>query len=478
MSDDPAYLSGHAALQAFRSGALDPPALMEATLARLAATEPHLNAWTETWPEAARDAARAAAARHADGTARPLEGLPLAVKEEMRLAGTRRSSGSLIFKDQVDDGTDVYVQRLLDAGAIPVGKTTTPEFCILGTTHSRLHGVTRNPWDGSRSPGGSSGGSGAALAAGAAVLATGTDIGGSIRIPAACCGVAGFKPPYGRNPEIVPFNLDYYSHTGPMARSVADLALMQNATSGQWEGDIASLRERVVLPTEPPADLRGRRIGWSADFGIYEVEADVRANMMRALDVLAGLGAEIEEVDFSLPPEAPRVMQTYLEHLCGAGVAALLPEHRDLMCDYSVAFAEASLRSTGAAFYEANLMAARLYETFGPMMARLDALVCPTLGISAPPADYSFIANRLLFDGTPRAMAEEDWCITMVFNMFSRCPVLALPSGFDRAGLPTGIQIVGQAYHDEAVFAVGLAYEAAQPWLDRPETRPLQELST
>ena len=476
MSDDLAYMSGHAALAAFRGGALSPVALMEATLARLDATEPHLNAWTETWREAALRAARDAAARYAAGTARPLEGLPLAVKEEMRLAGTRRSSGSLIFRDQIDQTTDIYVQRLLDAGAIPIGKTTTPEFCILGATHSRLHGVTRNPWDGTRSPGGSSGGAGAALAAGAAVLATGTDIGGSIRIPAACCGVAGFKPPYGRNPEIPPFNLDYYSHTGPMARSVADLALMQNVTSGQWEGDIASLRERVVLPSVAPGDLRGWRIGWSADFGRYEVEADVRANLMRALDVFAALGATIEEVGFTLPADAPRIMQNYLEHLCGAGVAALLPEHRAQMTDYAVAFGEGSLRSTPADFYRANAMAASLYESFGPMMARLDVLICPTLGISAPPAEYSFVNDRLIFDGIERAMAEEDWCITMLFNMFSRCPVLSVPSGFDRAGLPTGIQIVGRAYHDEAVIEAGLAYEAAQPWLDRPQTRPLQEL--
>ena len=477
MADDLAYLSGYASLRVFRSGALSPVALMEATLARLETTGPQLNAWTETWPEAAHDAARGAEARYAAGTARPLEGLPLAVKEEMRLAGTRRTSGSLVHADRVDGETDIYVQRLIDAGAIPIGKTTTPEFCILGTTHSRRYGVTRNPWDPARSPGGSSGGSGAALAAGAAVLATGTDIGGSIRIPASCCGVAGFKPPYGRNPEIPPFNLDYYSHTGPMARSVADLALMQNVTNGQWEGDIASLRERVILPTDAPPDLRGWRIGWSADFGIYELEADVRANLLRALDVFADLGAELEEVSFTLPTEAPRVMKGYLEHLCGAGVAALLPEHRAQLTDYAVAFGEASLRSTPAAFYGANEMASSLYERFGPMMARLDALLCPTLAISAPPAEFSLVDEQVIFDGVPRRMAEHDWCLTLLFNMFSRCPVLSVPSGFDRTGLPTGIQIAARAYHDEAAIAAGLAFEAAQPWLDRPANRPLQELA-
>lgn len=475
MTDDPAYVTGHAALTAFRTRRLSPVEVMEASLARLAATEPQLNAFTESWPEKAMEAARAAEARFAAGTARPLEGLPLAVKEEMRLAGTRRTSGSLLFRDRVDDGTDIYVQRLLDAGAIPVGKTTTPEFCILGTTHSRLHGVTRNPWGLGHSPGGSSGGAGAALGAGAAVLATGTDIGGSIRIPAAFCGVVGLKPPYGRNPEIPVFNLDYYSHTGPMARSVADVALMQNVTSGQWEGDIASLRDRVVLGTEAPASLRGLRIGWSADFGIYEVEASVRANMTQALAVLRDLGAETEEVEFRLPPGAPQLMQDYLHHLCGAGLARLLPEHREALCDYTVAFAEASLRTTADRFYAANEMAAELYETFGPLMQRLDAFVCPTVGIAAPPATYSCTDDALTFDGTPRRMAEEGWCITMVFNMFSRCPALAVPSGFSPEGLPTGIQIVGRAYDDAAPIAIGLAYEAARPWLHRPSARPMQE---
>lgn len=476
MTEDLAYMSGQAALAAFRSGALSPVALMDATLTRLSATEPHINAWTETWPAAARQAAEAAALRYTSGEARPLEGLPLAVKEEMRLAGTRRASGSLVFRDRVDDGTDIYVQRLIDAGAIPIGKTTVPEFCILAATHSRINGVTRNPWNPERSPGGSSGGAGAALAAGAAVLATGTDIGGSIRIPAACCGVAGFKPSYGRNPEIPPFNLDYYSHTGPLARSVADLALMQNVTSGQWEGDIASLRDRLVLRTQAPADLRGWRIGWSADFGVYEVEADVRSNMMRALEVFAELGATVEEVAFGLPREAPRVMQDYLEHLAGAGVASLLPEHRADMTDYAIAFAEASLRSTPRMFSNANEMAADLYERFGPVMAKLDILVCPTIGIAAPPAEYSYLKERVIFDGSERSMPQHEWGSTLLFNMFSRCPVLSVPSGRDHSGLPTGIQIVGRAYHDESPIAAGLAFEAAQPWLDRPENRPLQGL--
>ena len=166
---------------------------------RTDAVEPSINAFTETYFEDALAQARQAEARYRNGTQRPLEGIPLAVKDEFRLAGRRRTSGSLFYRDRVDDDNDVIIQRLLDAGAIAHAKTTTPEFCLLGSCHSRLWGVTRNPWNLDITSGGSSGGSGASLAAGTSILATGTDIGGSIRIPSALCGTVGFKPPYGRN---------------------------------------------------------------------------------------------------------------------------------------------------------------------------------------------------------------------------------------------------------------------------------------
>ncbi len=158
----------------------------------------------------------------------PLEGVPLAVKDAQRVKGKRTTHGSLIFKDNIDDHSDPMIERLQKAGAIIFARTTTPEFCLSGVCHSRIWGITRNPWNLDYGPGGSSGGSGAALAAGLTTLATGTDIGGSIRIPASACGIVGFKPPHGRNPDGPPANFDRFNHCGPMTRSVADAALMQN----------------------------------------------------------------------------------------------------------------------------------------------------------------------------------------------------------------------------------------------------------
>jgi Asp-tRNA(Asn)/Glu-tRNA(Gln) amidotransferase A subunit family amidase len=187
----------------------------------------------------------------------------------------------------VDDENDVIIQRLLDAGAIPHAKTTTPEFCLLSSCHSRLWGITHNSWNLDITPGGSSGGSGAALAAGTTIIATGTDIGGSIRIPAALCGIVGYKAPYGRNPEIPVFNLDFYSHSGPMARNVNDIVSMQNIISGLHNRDIASLRERVTIDTSIPDNLQGWKIAYSMDLGFMEVDDSVRKNTEDALEYYA-----------------------------------------------------------------------------------------------------------------------------------------------------------------------------------------------
>ena len=209
VSDDLPYLPATEAIKAFSDGSLSPVDLMRSIISRSERVEPHINAFTDTYFESALEQARAAEERYRKSTQRPLEGIPLAVKDEFKLKGTRRTSASLVYKDRVDNESDVIIDRLLDAGAIVHAKTTTPEFCLLGSCHSRLLGVTRNPWNLDITPGGSSGGSGASLAAGCTTIATGTDIGGSIRIPAALCGVVGYKPPYGRNPEIPLSNLDF-----------------------------------------------------------------------------------------------------------------------------------------------------------------------------------------------------------------------------------------------------------------------------
>ena len=467
------YLTALEASAAFAQKQASPVELMQACIAQAEAVQPSLNCFTETYFDTAMEAAKAAEVRFQNGTARKLEGLPLAVKEEFKLKGTRHTSSSLLMADHIDDTTDIYIQRLLDEGAIPIAKTTTPEFCIEGTTHSRLFGVTRNPWNPEFTPGGSSGGSGVALAMGVAPIATGSDIGGSIRIPASACGVVGYKPPYGRNPEIEVYNLDYYSHSGPMARSVADCALMQNITSGQHHSDIASLRDKITLSLVGPKDLTGWRVAYCIDFGIYEIDAAVRKNTMAALDLLRQLGAQVEEVDLGWTKEHVRASEDHLTHLAGAGVARLLAEHRDQMCDYSIAFAEASQKTTADDFLRADEAAVAMYRSFGKMMQTHDVFVCPTLSVPAPPAESSQVNNRLILNGVEAIIPPEEWEITRLFNMLSRCPVIAAPSGFSPSGVPTGIQFVGKPYWDETVFDIAMTYEKANNWYQNTAMRPV-----
>ncbi len=476
MSEPPlCYLSAAEARNRFTDRSLSPVELMQAVIARSEAVEPAVNAFTETWFDDALAAARAAEARYADGSARPLEGIPLAVKDEFRVAGKRRTSASLVYRDRVDQTSDVLIQRLLDAGAIVHAKTTTPEFCLLGSCHSRLWGITRNPWNLDITPGGSSGGSGAALAAGAATLATGTDIGGSIRIPAALCGIVGYKPPYGRNPEIPVFNLDSYSHSGPMARRVADVIAMQNIISGLDPRDIATLRERVVIDPAVPPDLAGWKICYSMDLGFMRVDQGVRRNTAAALDILRGLGATVDEVDLGWDESIIDSAHAHWAQVWAASMDPLLDAHRDELCDYTVWFIEKARNSTRADYLDALETAVRMYDRFGPLMEDYDLFVCPTLTTAGVPADSTWPENEVEIDGEILRVSEERWSATFPFNMLSRCPALSLPSGLAANGVPTGVQFVARSYDDRRVFSAALAYERefdAPPWrLDSRITR-------
>lgn len=455
------YLSATEAIARFSDGSLSPVDVLKAQIAQTELVEGKVNAFTETWFDEALEAARTAEKRYQQGNPRPLEGVTLAVKDEFKLAGKRRTSASLVYRDRIDDESDVIIQRLHDAGAIPHAKTTTPEFCLLGSCHSRLWGITSNPWNLDITPGGSSGGSGAALAAGTTTLATGTDIGGSIRIPASFCGIAGYKPPYGRNPEIPVFNLDFYSHSGPMARHIGDLAAMQNIISGIHNRDIASLRESVTINTSVPPDLKGWKIAWSMDLGFMEVDNSVHNNTLAALDVMRGLGAQVDEVDIGWGDSIVTAAHDYWSQTWAATMTALLAEHRDELCDYTVWFLENSLDTTAQNFNASLETTVEMYDRFGPLMDEYDIFICPTLTTTGVPNDTTWPKNEVEINGQVRHVREEYWSATFPFNMLSRCPVLALPSGLAANGVPTGIQLVARSFDDQRVFSAGLAYEKA-----------------
>jgi Asp-tRNA(Asn)/Glu-tRNA(Gln) amidotransferase A subunit family amidase len=475
------YLSATQALRLFRSRKLKPTELLAALLARAAQFNPSINCFAGQYWDEAMAAAQRADKRYGkrDATTRPLEGIPLAVKDAQRVKGQRTTHGSLIFKDNVDDHSDPMIERLQDAGAIIFARTTTPEFCLHGVTHSRIWGITRNPWNPDWGPGGSSGGSGAALASGLTTLATGTDIGGSIRIPAACCGVVGFKPPHGRNPDGPPANFDRYNHCGPMTRSIADAALMQSITAGPHPLDHDSIRTPIKLP-EKPASIKGMKIAWSIDFGYVNVDPEVRANTFAALAVFKSLGARLTEVDLGWTSEtASDCMHWYSLMHFGRQAIWHRARHKELMTDYALKFADAAERGSAANdVHKPWQRAHAMYQTLGPILESHDILICPTNNAPGVKADHDPWDQNFTVNGK-KADPEFGWVMAYQFNMLHNCPVLAVPSGFASTGVPTGIQIVGRTWDDATVFKAGLAYEkAVGGWYTKPATRPSAHLAS
>lgn len=475
MSDlDLCYLTATEALARFRAKKLSPVELMRAVIARAEATKKKINAFTYTYFDEALDAARKAEAKYAKGgKVGALEGLPVAIKDESFIKGKPTSFGSLIYENFVAETTSPMNARVMKAGGIVHARSATPEFSCASFTHTRRWGVTRNPWNTKFTPGGSSGGAGASLASGTSMIATGSDIGGSIRIPASCSGVVGYKPPYGRNPDDPPFNLDPYCHTGPLARSVADAILLQNVMCGPSPTDIASLRPKLRLPTEYKP-IKGWRIAYSMDLGFFNVDKDVVANTKKAIDVFRSLGATVEEVDLGWTVDALKAGIDHLNHLFGGQMAAYAKKHRKVMTEYAVDFAKHGAKSTAADFLRSMDEATRMYMTLGPILEKYDVLICPTTALPAVRADFEPTRHPLKINGKKVDLWPIiAWCMTTPFNTMSRCPVLSVPSGHATNGVPTGIQIVGRTYCDADVFRAGMAYEAALGgWYREKKTRP------
>lgn len=459
---DPAAFTATEAIAAFCARTLSPVELMRAVIARAERIDSKISAFSHTFFDAALEAARKAETRYArtDGRLRPLEGLPLAVKDEMSEAGKPITMGSLVFKDRIGTWTDAAVERLTKAGAIAHARTVTPEFSLVGVCHSKLWGVGRNPHNRTMTPGGSSGGAAAALASGMTTLAIGSDIGGSIRIPASCCGIVGYMPPYGRVPEAPPYNLEPFSRTGPMARTVGDCALMLNVMSGLHPADIASLRERVRVPAAM-SDIKGWRVAYSLDFGYKTLDPDVRRNTLSALEVFRELGCAVEEVDVPWGADLPAIRRDYLYVLWGKRMGDLLTNHRNALSDYTVHYAEAARDTPVEALHRAYDAIVQISETMGPLLERYHLFVCPTTAVPAVAADHNPYDPDFTIDGTP-ADARSGWIMTYPFNVLGRMPVMAVPSGRASNGVPTGIQIVARSYDDKRCFRAAYAYEAAR----------------
>ncbi len=464
-SADLAYLGGREALRAFAARALSPVELLEALIERAAVVEPTVNAFAETLYEEARAAARESERRWAAGTARPLEGLPVAAKEAQALAGHRVSEG---LREPLDPGpaaeTSWALQRLRDAGAIVHARTTTSELCCMPMSHASRWGVTRNPWDPTKGVGGSSGGSAAALAAGTATLATGTDIGGSVRAPAALAGVVGYKPPHGRVPLEPPANFETWQHAGALARTVADVASMANAMAGPHPGDRCSLPAAPALPAgfEPAA---GMRVAFASRPGDLPVEAAVAANAEVVAAALADAGVEVREVrlDWRLE-EIDEAMWGHGDMTRAKAALEREASRPGTLSPYAVACFERALAAAASIPIERRVAVEnRLRNGVFALFDSYDAILVPTMGVAAMDAGEDYVTRPLCVDGAPL----DHFCdaaLTPIFNVASCCPVLSVPSGLAPSGTPTGVQVAGPPSDDLTAFRLAAEIERVAPW--------------
>lgn len=387
-------------------------------------------------------AARTAEERYAAGTARPLEGIPIRIKDVHAIAGEITTHGSLVFRDNRDEITTPTVQRLLDAGAILLARTTSPEFGSSTITHSRLWGITHNPWNLADTPGGSSGGAAAALAAGMVTLADGSDYGG----------------------------LDPFAHLGPLARTVADAALMQNAMSGPSETDLASLPERVVLPAAFD-DIAGWRGAWSLDLGYVVLDPEVRAATLAALEGFRALGCALEHVELGWTDRIREAFELHHAAADASHLSSLLPSQRARLTDYAIAEIERGNAIAARDAFAIHDVRAEMYETLGPILASHDLLVCPTTAVPAVPAGHSPLAPLQI---DVRAVSgHRGWILTYPFNMLGSLPVLSVPIGRARSGVPIGLQLVARPYDDLRAFRAAASFERARgAWFVDPASTP------
>jgi len=463
--DEPCTLPAVELAQRIADRGLAPVEVMESALARIEAVQPALNAFCFVYAEEALAAARAAEQAVMDvGPLGPLHGVPIAIKDFTPTKGKTTTRGSYAFEHWIPDRDALVVERLRAAGAIMVGKTTTPEFAYSSFTESPLWGITRNPWDPARTPGGSSGGSAAAVAAGCVPLAEGTDMGGSVRIPAAFCGLVGLKPSLGRIPmDILPSVFDSISHFGPLARTVADAALFFSVAQGPDDCDIQSLKPALDVPVPPPGKLKGRRLALSVDLGFYAVDPEIEANTRAAAEALRSAGAEVEEVELAWTREQGDAWTAYWGVYLAAAFEQVLPDYRERMDPHVVALIEAGQAMGAVPFKRIETIRTEQWLELARVFESFDAVLCPTMAQPAPPVEMSD-ADFQEEDEDGRFHGLD---MTALFNNVSQCPALSVPSGFTNQGLPTGLQIVGHRFDDLTVLDIGAGLEAVQPWAER-----------
>jgi len=460
---------------AIRKGDLSPVAIVDALLDRIDARNDQTNAFVTVTSDRARERAREAERAVENGEALgPLHGVPVAIKDLNNVEGVRTTSGSLLFEDRIADATDPFAQRLIDAGAIVIGKTNTPEFGLGCTTDNRVVGPTGTPFDPSKTAGGSSGGAAAALADRLVPIAQGTDTGGSIRTPASCCNVFGLKPSFGRVPRVDRPNgfADHtpFSHTGPLTRTVEDAALMLDVMAGPHPDDPFSLPDSdtdyLAVTREPINDFR---VAYSPDLGTYPVSESVRTVVDDAIEAFEAAGATVESTDPSLDLNQSEILDAFYTFAKVRWQALFDGLESDHGLDPRGADKERLRSITVETIFEsdpvstreykaADRVRTRVYDAIIDLLEDYDLLVTPTLGVEPFPHGE----HPTVIEGT-EIEPLRGWLLTQPFN-FSGHPVGAVPAGLSPDGLPVGMQIVGRRHADADVLAASAAVEAERSW--------------
>lgn len=439
---------------------VSPVEVIDAVLERAERLQPALNMFALITADAARAAARTAEARVMRGDVLgPLHGVPITVKDNVPVEGLPMRNGSAAFADFVSSQDAAVVARVRQAGAIPVGKTNLPEFAHKVLTDSPLFGVTRNPWNLAHTPGGSSGGGSAALAAGVAPIAIGTDGGGSIRCPAACTGTVGIKATLGRIPfETFPDNFASYAFVGPMTRVIEDLPLMLSVMAGPHEQDPYSLATGWFEPGPRRNTMAGLRVAWIDRFGDVRPDAEVAAASSRAVETLAAHGAQVETPQV---PEFDRVFDTYVVIATSAHAAryqAIAEKFGDRLSESIRQSISRGLTYSAADWQRAHDRRTVLFRAVQRLFGRFDLIVTPTMTAPAKTTDAG---------GSIATDMYAEWAGYLYpFNLTGH-PAMSLPCGFSAAGLPIGLQLVGPWFGEQRMFDAALLLEESGRWSER-----------
>ena len=469
--DDLLFMPATQAAALIRRGALSPVELLQAVLAAARRAQPRLNPFVVLLEEQAMADARAAEAAVRSGAPLgPLHGVPVSIKDQVDLRGVRTTHGSAIFADSPPAvADDVTVARLRAAGAVLFGKTTLPEFGHKALTDGPAFGTTRNPWDPTRTSGGSSGGAAVALACGLGPLALGMDGAGSIRIPAACCGVVGLKPTLGSIPwQQGADAFGNYTYAGPMARSVADLAAMRAVLTGPDGSDPWSLgaADRPLSPALAGRDLHGLRVGIIEHAANPRLQREMAENLRASIAVLEALGATAGpaggEIDWMEMPGRVMYQASF-----AIGQRRHLAEWRDRMDPTLLAFMQRGDGFSLEQFREGQYARTRLFRGIQALFERFDVLVTPTLSRTALPADFDAAHDEVEVEGELCGITRQGWSSYVYPYNLTGHPALTVPSGFDDAGLPTAVQLVGRWGAELDLLRLGAVLEGARPWAGR-----------